>query len=281
MPAPDDEDADRDSPETVSATLGPQSPPDTSSYDNGPTPGHPSPHGRGGPSDFSESANPLTGPSPSEAETSIQAGGQRAKVSWVGRSDRPVQLERKGWLERITISLTTAPASRPLSSKTAGEEPEAALPHPSANKADTEADLAQPDAGTGLAATARDPRDEVTFVPARPEAKPSAESGLGLAEGSSDLEPVFPIAPRRNPVIATATGVGIGVVALLCFLAGPPAVLAITSLLLALAMAECYRAFQRARYQPAAAIGLVAAPGAAVAAYFGGPVATRSLAPSW
>jgi CDP-diglyceride synthetase len=83
-----------------------------------------------------------------------------------------------------------------------------------------------------------------------------------LAEGA---------AGRRSPVVATATGLLIGAVTLLCFLAGPPAVLALACVALTIAMAECYQALRRAQYRPAALLGLLAAPGAAVAAYLKGP----------
>jgi len=74
----------------------------------------------------------------------------------------------------------------------------------------------------------------------------------------------------RSPVVATATGVAFGAVALLCFYAGPPATLALVAFVLAVAVSECYQALRRAHYQPAALLGLVAAPGAAVAAYLKG-----------
>lgn len=77
----------------------------------------------------------------------------------------------------------------------------------------------------------------------------------------------------RSPVVATLTGLVFGGVALLCFWAGPPAVLAITSLMLLLAAAELYKTLRQAHYQPATLLGLVAAPGFTVAAYEKGPVA--------
>lgn len=80
-------------------------------------------------------------------------------------------------------------------------------------------------------------------------------------------------ASGRNPVVATLTGLVVGGVALVCFAAGPEASLAVTSLALLLASAEFFRALRRAHLQPAALLGLVAAPGFAVAAYEKGPVA--------
>ncbi len=75
---------------------------------------------------------------------------------------------------------------------------------------------------------------------------------------------------RRSPVVATITGLAVGALALLCFLAGPPAVLAFVSLLLVVAMAETYQAFRSAHYRPAAILGLLATPAGVIAGYFRG-----------
>ncbi|MHB8243779.1 MAG: phosphatidate cytidylyltransferase [Acidimicrobiales bacterium] len=82
----------------------------------------------------------------------------------------------------------------------------------------------------------------------------------------------------RNPVVATLTGLAIGGLALLCFWSGPAASLAITSLVLFLAGAECFQALRKARYQPATLLGLLAAPGFAIAGYLKGPVAIPLVA---
>ncbi len=79
-----------------------------------------------------------------------------------------------------------------------------------------------------------------------------------------------PAAGRRNPLIATETGLLLGGAALLCFWAGPAFALAIASLVLLLAAAECFQSFRKSRYQPATLFGLVAAPGFAVATYVKG-----------
>jgi len=73
--------------------------------------------------------------------------------------------------------------------------------------------------------------------------------------------------------VATITGLVIGLLALLGFLLGPPATLTLVCLVLFVAMAECYQALRRAHYHPAALLGLIAAPGAAIAGYLKGPVA--------
>lgn len=78
------------------------------------------------------------------------------------------------------------------------------------------------------------------------------------------------VAGRRNPVVATITGLGFGAVALLAFLAGPVAVLALVCIVLIVAMAEGYQAFRSAHYHPAAILGLLATPGGVIAGYFAG-----------
>lgn len=77
----------------------------------------------------------------------------------------------------------------------------------------------------------------------------------------------------RNPFVAIRTGLIVGAAALLCFWAGPPFAMLIAAVVLLLASAECFQALRKSRYQPATMIGLVAAPGFAVAAYLKGPEA--------
>ncbi len=81
----------------------------------------------------------------------------------------------------------------------------------------------------------------------------------------------------RSAVVATITGVVIGGIALACFWAGPAAALALCALLILLAAAELYQTLQRAHYQPATLLGLIAAPGFAVATYLKGPQAVPLL----
>lgn len=74
----------------------------------------------------------------------------------------------------------------------------------------------------------------------------------------------------RDMVVATVTGAAIGGLALLCCLIGPAAVLALASLVLLLAAAEFFQTLRRARFEPATLLGLLAAPGFAIAAYLKG-----------
>ena len=55
----------------------------------------------------------------------------------------------------------------------------------------------------------------------------------------------------RNPVVATLTGVALAAVVLLCFFAGPPAVLALVAVAVTLATAELFNSLRLAGYQPA------------------------------
>lgn len=123
--------------------------------------------------------------------------------------------------------------------------------------------------------------DDFSYEPARPaeprsldpaageepiESFPHADAGKGFVpEGEPKKE--------RSALVATLTGLVVGGIALVCFWAGPPAVLAIACLLLLLAAAEFFQTLRRAHYQPATLLGLVAAPGFAVATYLKGPVA--------
>ena len=77
----------------------------------------------------------------------------------------------------------------------------------------------------------------------------------------------------RNPVVATLTGLVLAGVLLFCFLAGPPAVLALVALALTLATAELFSSLRLGGYRPATLLALVGVPGVTIAAYFRGPEA--------
>ncbi|MGO9560048.1 MAG: phosphatidate cytidylyltransferase [Acidimicrobiales bacterium] len=81
----------------------------------------------------------------------------------------------------------------------------------------------------------------------------------------------------RNPIVATVTGLAVGLFTLLCFYAGPITALALSCVVLLLAAAEFFQTLRRVRYQPATLLGLVAAPGFAIAAYLKGPEAVPIL----
>ncbi|MGH9303494.1 MAG: phosphatidate cytidylyltransferase [Acidimicrobiales bacterium] len=100
-----------------------------------------------------------------------------------------------------------------------------------------------------------------------------------LEEPSRDVEDAgFAPRRRRSPVVATVTGLVVGAIVAVCFLAGPPAVLALICVVLVGAVAECYHGLRRAHYRPATLLGLLATPGLAVAAYFKGTEALPPIA---
>jgi phosphatidate cytidylyltransferase len=80
-------------------------------------------------------------------------------------------------------------------------------------------------------------------------------------------------APRRNAVVATATGIVLAGVAVLCFANGPVPVLVLASVILAVAAGETFGAVRLSGYQPVALIGLAAVPVLVVASYLRGPEA--------
>jgi phosphatidate cytidylyltransferase len=82
-----------------------------------------------------------------------------------------------------------------------------------------------------------------------------------------------PTTGRRNVPLAIATGVGVAVVALACFAAGTVATVALATILVVLASAECFAALRRAGTRPATLLGLAATAGLMVAAYAKGVAA--------
>ena len=75
---------------------------------------------------------------------------------------------------------------------------------------------------------------------------------------------------KRNPLLATVTGVVSGAVGLGCFLAGAQASLVLVSLLVAVATGELLGTLRRAGHRPATALALVAVPALVVGAYLRG-----------
>jgi CDP-diglyceride synthetase len=71
----------------------------------------------------------------------------------------------------------------------------------------------------------------------------------------------------RSVPLAVATGVGFALVALLCFAAGALATLVLSTVVVALAAAECYAALRRSGRKPATLLGLVATVAAMVSVY--------------
>ncbi|MGH9029845.1 MAG: phosphatidate cytidylyltransferase [Acidimicrobiales bacterium] len=84
----------------------------------------------------------------------------------------------------------------------------------------------------------------------------SAERGGGAGRGAG-----------RNIPVAIATGVGIFAVTLLCLAAGTVATLVLSTVVVTLAVAECYAALRRTGKRPATLLGLVATVGLMVSVY--------------
>ena len=78
---------------------------------------------------------------------------------------------------------------------------------------------------------------------------------------------------RRDPVVATVTGLGVAAVALVCFAVGPVASLVLVVVVGTLAGAELFGGLRTAGYRPATLVGLAAIPVAVVTAYLFGPTA--------
>ena len=79
--------------------------------------------------------------------------------------------------------------------------------------------------------------------------------------------------PRRNTVVATATGIVLAGVAVLCFANGPLPTLVLASVILAVAAGETFGAVRLSGYQPSALLGLLAVPALVVGSYLKGPEA--------
>ncbi|MGD0440192.1 MAG: phosphatidate cytidylyltransferase [Acidimicrobiales bacterium] len=126
-----------------------------------------------------------------------------------------------------------------------------------------------PDAGDFDPGTAAEP-DEAVVAPVRRRRhvarRARRRETRSIAVTKKGSEPV-----SRNPVVATVTGVVLAGVLLLCFLAGPPAVLALVAVAVTVATAELFNSLRLAGYRPATLLGVVAVPAVIVGAYFKGP----------
>lgn len=166
------------------------------------------------------------------------------EAAWIARNEPAEQATPP---PRVAVPAPPAEASPAVEvSETLAEPAEVA-----------EADTVLDDSDESVAARVRR-RRHVARRPRRPAPRPVA-TGAGS-------EPT-----GRNPLVATVTGVVLAGVLLLCFLAGPPAVLALVVVAVTLAAAELYNSLRLAGYRPATLLGLLAVPGVIIAAYFKGP----------
>lgn len=88
-------------------------------------------------------------------------------------------------------------------------------------------------------------------------------------------EPAYEDAPEpaSSTTLRWATGLGIGVVAIILLILGPITALLLVLAVVFLAQAECYAVLRRAGYRPASLLGLVATVAIMVAAYVKGETA--------
>ena len=100
--------------------------------------------------------------------------------------------------------------------------------------------------------------------------RPPAASAAPTLPAHAASAATAPASSRRNPVIATLTGLAVGAAVVLIFLAGSSAVLALVTVVLVVSAAECYQAMRRARYRPAVLLGLLAVAAVSVAGYLKG-----------
>jgi phosphatidate cytidylyltransferase len=98
-------------------------------------------------------------------------------------------------------------------------------------------------------------------------------AGIARFPRHAPAAPTAPVAStaKRNPVVATVTGLAVGIAVLLIFLAGPVAVLALVTIVLVIAVAECFQVLRRARFRPAVLVGLLGVAAVAIAGYEKGP----------
>ncbi len=149
-------------------------------------------------------------------------------------------------------------------------------------------------AGIGAEATSRPAPDAASD---RAAASAGASSGTLASISSSPLrlgrrsQPAGPFTPGpsgprggfgsgprddsggRSIPVAIATGLGVALVAVLCFKAGSVATLVLAAIIVTLAAAECYAALRRTGRRPATFLGLVGTVAVMVAAYAKGVAA--------
>ncbi|MGA2211397.1 MAG: phosphatidate cytidylyltransferase [Acidimicrobiales bacterium] len=113
-------------------------------------------------------------------------------------------------------------------------------------------------------------------TPSSPAGAPSPASPAAPAATAPSLPAHLPAPPpqpaaKRNPVIATVTGLAVGFAVLALFWAGPPVVLGLVTVVLVVAAAECFQALRQARFRPAVLVGLLGVVAVALGGYFTGP----------
>jgi phosphatidate cytidylyltransferase len=180
--------------------------------------------------------------------------------SWIAREE---VVESETGPARPAFSPPPATEARPAPSSPAPSLPERVSPQ--GEEAELEADEVKEPSPEPRPRRQR-PRRVRVRVP-----EPEATAEVAVAPGHGHERAAGQPSGSRNPVVATLTGVALAAVLLLCFLAGPPAVLALAAVAVTLAAAELFNSLRLAGYRPATLLGLLAVPAVMVAAYFRGP----------
>lgn len=126
-------------------------------------------------------------------------------------------------------------------------------------------------ATTATAATAATARAGATATMTAPR----TGARRRVEEAQPRREVSAPSGPGRNVGVATVTGVGIGVLALICFFLGSVATLALATIAVTAAGAECFAGMRRAGYRPATLVALIGIPTLLICAYLKGPEAVE------
>ena len=162
--------------------------------------------------------------------------------------------------------------------------PAAARPEDRRSDAGTTFHPETPSAAGAAAATVSaagpEPERGVASISSSPLRLGGREPGLGAPAGRGGLlrpgsRPPAPEAEGhgRDVPVAIATGLGVALVAVVCFELGAIATEVLVTLVVALAAAEFNKALRRAKRRPAALVLLAATVGTMVAAYVKGPTA--------
>ncbi len=142
------------------------------------------------------------------------------------------------------------------------DDPNVLAPREKSAPSDEKAAAARASAGSGQETLPHETHDHE---------EERADDKVPLGHGARPVHAAGGRPSKRNPVIATVTGLAFGFGVLGIFLAGPPAVLALVTVVLVAAAAECYQALRRARYRPAVLVGLLGVAAAATTSYLEGP----------
>lgn len=115
------------------------------------------------------------------------------------------------------------------------------------------------------AAASAAPGEDAPRVPARRERAAPVRSAPGAGRPPGEAAP-----RRRNPLVATATGIGVGAVGLACFFGGALPTLVLATVVVTLAAGEAFGTLRRAGRRPATLLGLLAVPALVVGSYLRG-----------